>query len=316
MSQTVRCLLVGAGPAGVAAALWLRSYGLAGDDLLWIDAHGRIGGTLLRVHNAIDDHPGGRWEHGRALADSMRRQVEAMLGPGLPREGKLVSLQTGSGAVLAGLQGERDEELRCESVLLATGTRYRRLGVPGEEEGLVGGWVSQSSSRDGARVAGREVAVVGGGDAGFENALILADEQGCQVTMLLRSEEHRARTSFVKAARAHPRIDIAPIPSRICGIQPARGGCVLEIRGPDEERRHQEVACLFVRVGVEAALPGIEPVPRRGALGLEVDPSGATSLTGVWAAGDVREEPMRAVSEAAGSGARAARGVACALGLV
>ncbi len=293
--DTAPVLLVGAGAAGVSAALWLADYGVPFD---WIDASGRVGGMLNRVHNRIVNYPGGIFPSGQELCevlDEQRQRRDLRL-----RRATLEHFETVDDALCVGVDGRTRN---VERLLLATGTAYRQLEIPGELEGA-GRWVSQSAAAEASRFAGRRVAVVGGGDAAFENALRLADED-CSVTLLLRSP-HRARPQFALAVDAHCSIDVAPIPSVVTRIEQRDEGCRLHIdeRG---QKSTLDVACLFVRIGVDPVLPaGCETLQSDAHGFLVVDPQGRTSEPGLLAAGDVTSTSLRSVTTAVGQGARAA----------
>lgn len=300
-----KVIVVGAGPAGVAAALWLDDFDVPFD---WVDARGRAGGMLHRVHNDITDYPGRDFENGSALAEALREHVRRA---GLSvRDAEITRLTVSEGSIEALEHGEQPRNYRL--AILATGTRYRRLGVPGEAEGM-GQWVSQSATADAPKFAGRPVAVVGGGDAGFENALTLADHD-CGVTMLLRSPEFRARSSFVEAVREHPAVEIAPIPSVVERIEPTDEGCRLHLRR-DGRETSMEVAGLFVRIGVDPVVPdGCDELETDDEGYLVVDSAGFTSDDRVLAAGDVTSSPLPSVATAVGEGATTAHSCASRLG--
>lgn len=290
--------IVGAGPAGISAALWLKSFGLSFD---WVDPAERVGGLLRRVHNRIENYPGGPFPNGMALAANMQSHIrESGLSP---RPLAVESIDPFEGALALTLSD--GSVVKPELVMLATGTRYRKLGVPGEEEGL-GTFVSQSATADGEDVAGRPVAVVGGGDAGFENALILA-RLGCQVTLLVRNPIFRARPAHIRAVEEHPGISIAPIPSRVQRIDGTDKGCRLTV---DQDGRicTIDVAALFVRIGVEPLLPGGSLILDSDSRGfLKVDQSFRTSHPCLLAIGDIISSPLRSVATAVGHGAAAAQ---------
>lgn len=294
---TPLALVIGAGIAGISAALWLTEFGVP---FRWLSA-GPVGGILSRVHNRIDNYPGRSYPNGMSLVADLQAQLrQRNLSPEIGNIGELWCGQDQLGVSIYG-----QPEIHPERIILATGTRYRTLGVPGEREGL-GQWVSQSATGDGCRFAGRSVAVVGGGDAGFENALRLADE-GCDITLLLRSPEFRARTSFIDAVKKHRRITIAPIPSIIQKIEPIPRGCRLFIEQQGDTTT-LDVAALFVRIGVEPRHPaGLEEIERDNEGFLIVDRALRTSDPRIFAAGDLISSPLRALVTAAAQGALAAK---------
>lgn len=301
-------LVVGAGPAGVSCAMWLDDFGVPFE---WVDTDGRIGGMLTRVHNRISNYPGGDYEDGRALADALGRPLQDR---GLrPQSSTVTRLRPRADHVTAQL--DRVDTRRFELVVLATGTSYRTLDVPGETEGMESECVSQSASAHGAKFAGRDVAVVGGGDAGFENALVLA-QHGCRVTMLLRSTDFRARPAFVQAVREHPSIEISSIPSVIKRIEPTGDGCRLHVNRVDQTTT-LKVAALFVRIGVDPVVPpGCDELDTDDEGYLVVDTAGYTSDNRILAAGDITHTPLPSVAVAVGEGATVAHSCASELGFV
>lgn len=299
------CVIVGAGAAGISAAQWLRSLDVT---FRWFEAKEdagapRLGGMLWRVHNSIKNYPGATYSNGADLVASFQRGLDDCDGL-RPEVGEITGISRGSDAYWT-VEFASRPPLQTHTVILATGTRYRRLGVPGEDEGL-GRHVSQSASVDAKRFAGQSVAIVGGGDAAFENALILAPHAQ-SITMLLRSTAPRAREAFQERVKKHPHIQRFPYPAEVTRIEALDAGCRLHLDTPGPQKT-LEVAGLFVRIGVEAVLPQVELMTRRGFVC--VDAAQATNLDGIFAAGDITNRPLRSVASAVGDAAAAARGVA------
>ncbi len=299
------CVVIGAGPAGLSAARWLHTFEVA---FRWFATGGEVGGLLNRVNNTIVNYPGGCYATGAELGEALHDGLVACEASP-PEEGTLESaIRTEE---RWHLEFADRPALRADTVILATGTQYRRLGVPGEAEAL-GTCVSQSATADGEIFAGRTVAVVGGGDAGFENALLLS-EHGCRVWMLLRNTEFKARPAFVERVLQDDHIELFPIPTTVERIDPLDEGCLLHL-DVDGRRDLLEVACLFVRIGVDPLLPHIEPSPQTSEGFVIVDGHQRTTCDALFAAGDVTDCLLRSVPTAVGSGARAAKAVALALG--
>lgn len=301
------CVVIGAGAAGVSAAKWLHSFEV---DFRWFGTRGDIGGLLHRVNNTISNYPGGHYRSGEALIEALRQDVAEFSGPAL-EDGHVRTLRR---------QDERwriafadHAPMTADAVILATGTSYRTLDVPGEAEAM-GDCVSQSATADAERFAGRRCAVVGGGDAGFENALLLA-EAGCEVHMLLRSRHFKARPRFVERAAEHPNIIFSSFPTVVKEINPLEGdeGCrlYLDVAG---RHAHFTVACLFVRIGVDPVVPDIHPAVDSDHGFLIVDAHQRTSADGLFAAGDVTHCLLRSVATAVGTGATAAKAAAIQIG--
>lgn len=299
-------LIVGAGPAGVSAALWARTVELS---VLLLDGAPGPGGQLHAVHFHPYDVPGFEHGDGEALARVYARQLAAAnveLRAGAMASALEPSPGEGAAAAVLLRTGERLEAL---AVLVASGVRRRRLDVPGERE-LEGRGVSFSGTRDRERLAGGRVLVVGGGDAAHENALLLA-AAGCDVTLLVRGRP-RARAEFRARVAAEPRIRVRT------------GARVLEILGDDTVRgaRVEDSAGAMEYVADAIVVKvGVVPNSEWCAGVLALDPEGyvrvdsrlATSARGVWAAGDITRPVPPSIPVAVGQGAQAASMVRAAL---
>ncbi|RVU48762.1 hypothetical protein EA187_04845 [Lujinxingia sediminis] len=307
MSDEARALIVGGGVAAVSAALWLHDFGVPFD---WVDARGEVGGMLLRVNNRIGNFPGSEWTNGRELASALREQVSKH--ELRPREATLLRLLPDTEALSPALRADFEglPSRHYEAAALATGSRYRTLGVPGELEGM-GRHVSQSAMADAERFAGREVAVVGGGDAALENALRLASFD-CRVHLLMRCAP-RARESFLAEARQNPLVTLWPTPTRVTRISPVDEGCELTLQANDA-RETLRVAALFVRIGIAPVLPDVPGLELDARGFVHTDANRRTGLPGVFAIGDICHTPLRSVATASGDGALAARLIATDLG--
>ncbi len=336
-------LIVGAGVAGVSAAIWLRELGVPFD---WIEAFHRVGGTLHRVHNAIDNHAGAPFESGAALAASLElhtrrfglspsfgvRAVEVVAHhaddpvlvttDGHPRLDDRAQAQ---GAVEAedsrGLDDDREpgaregerRQTRYSAVIVATGAERRTLDVEGLKR-HEGRGVAISGRAERGRFAGRHVVVIGGGDAAFENALLLA-EVGCRVTLAHRNDAFRARPHFTAPALAHPSITVLTH-ATLVALHAEDDADFLTALTLDHMGVRQRVAAdgLLVRIGEAARGPRVRlfgyPPTRVGDGFFGVDAQNRTTHPRVLAAGDCACSDFRAVSVAAGQGATAARAAA------
>src|SRR6201989_896317 len=191
-------IIIGAGPAGLSAALWCDELGL---DTLVLERETEVGGQLLRVHNRVENYLGVEAANGLGLRDMFAAQAEA----------RDFDLWTQAEIEEADLRAKRvrlgsGEELQSIAIVIATGVRRRRLGVPGEAE-FEGRGVLSSGVLERERVAGEDVLVVGGGDAAAENALLLA-ETSATVTLVHRGAKPSARREFTERIQGDHRITV------------------------------------------------------------------------------------------------------------
>src|SRR5262249_43279226 len=153
-------LIIGAGPAGLSAARWCDELGL---DTLVLEQAAEVGGQLLSVHNPIENYLGLQAANGRELRDVFAEQTtngEFDLWTNVEIESSDLKAQR--------VRMRSGEELQSIALILATGLRRRRLGIPGETE-FAGRGIIESGARDREQFAGKDVCVIGGGDAAAEN---------------------------------------------------------------------------------------------------------------------------------------------------
>ena len=289
-------IVLGSGAAGLTAGLFAARNGRS--TLVLTD--GVIGGQLLSVGN-IEDFPGfPEGVPGYELGPRIQEQA-ADAGAEF-RTSAAQSLEpAGDGWLVATSEGE----LRGSAVVVATGSQFRRLGVPGEER-LRGKGVSNCATCDAALMRGKTVAVVGGGDSALLEALELAQHVG-KVVIFHRGGAFGAQRTYQQRVLAHPAIEVrfSTVIEEIVGessveavkVRETQTGAVAQV----------ELAAVFVYVGMEpqtAFLRGRLPLDESGRI--VTDGSLRTELAGLFAAGDVRNgsEPQAAV--AAGEGAQAA----------
>jgi thioredoxin reductase (NADPH) len=297
-------IIIGAGPAGLSAALWCDELGL---DTLLLEQAEEVGGQLLRVYNPVGNHLGAEASDGRELRDRFAAQVEDK-GFDLWTQVEIDAVDLRSRQVSL-RSGER---LRSLALILATGVRRRRLGVPGEEE-FAGRGVLESGKRDRDAVAGEDVLVVGGGDAAAENALLLA-EVCPTVTLVHRGRRLSARPEFAERIAGDHRINVFT-ESTLRSIEGREHVEAVEImREGAFKPFRMAVRGVLVRVGVE---PNGELFREQ----LHADPRGyvvvngeqETSVEMVFAVGDLSNPLAPTVSGAVGAGATAAKVIASRL---
>jgi len=291
-------LIIGAGPAGLSAARWCDELGL---DTLVLEQNEEVGGQLLSVHNPIDNYPGVHVENGRELRDRFLEQTkDCDFDLWTNVEIDSVNLKTKRVVLRSG------EELQSIALIIATGTRRRKLGIPGEEE-FTGRGIIESATRDREQLAGKDVCVIGGGDAAAENALLLG-EVCPTVTLVHRGRQLRARREFSEQLHTHHCITVFNESNvrRIIGKEHIEA---VEIERSQAIKPFQmAVQGVLVRIGVE---PNTELFQGQ----VEMNEGGyvvitgeqETSVTNVFAIGDVANPLSPTISSAVGAGATAAK---------
>jgi thioredoxin reductase (NADPH) len=298
-------IIIGAGAAGMSAALWCEELGL---DVLLLEAGAEVGGQLLNVYNPINNYLGVRAANGSELRDLFAAQIEDCEFD-LWTETAIESVDLKSKRV----QLRSGEALQAISIMIATGVRRRRLGIPGEAE-LAGHGVLESATRDRELLAGRDVCVVGGGDAAAENALLLA-EVCPTVTLVHRGKRLSARAEFVERLRSEHCVTIFTESEarRIIGTEAVEAIEILR-RGAIKPFQ-MAVGGVLVRIGVEPNAELFRGQLRQDERGyISVTSEQETSVENVFAIGDVSNPLSPTVSSATGAGATAAKVLAARLG--
>ena len=291
-------IIIGGGAAGLSAALWCDELGLS---CLLLEAEAEFGGQLLRVYSRIENHLGSEANNGRHLRDCFVRQVEnrgftRRLQTKVSRidaENKKITLPDG-------------EEFSAKNLIIATGVRRRKLNVEGEDF-FRGRGIIESGKKDAAAVVGKNVLIVGGGDAALENALILA-ETAKKVYLAHRRKDFRGRAEFLEKVLRHPKIKIF-IESAVRRIAGKELIETVEIQNlKNGETQSMPVEAVLIRIGVA---PNTEILSGKVNLDsdgyIKIDSNCETSVKGVFAVGDVANPLAPTVSSAVGTGATAAK---------
>lgn len=299
-------LIIGAGPAGLSAALWCDELGL---DTLVLEQAEQVGGQLLSIYGPVNNYPGVHANNGREFLERFSESInEGEFDLWTNVEIESVDLKAKRVALRSG------EELQSISIIIATGVSRRNLGIPGEKDFVANG-VIESASRDRKEFAGKDVCVIGGGDAAVENALLLADF--CPtVTLVHRGKNLRARPTFRQELQAQHCITVFPesVVTRILGGDKVEA---VEILRKDALKPFQmAVQGVVIRIGVE---PTMELFREQ----LELDDDGyplvtnqqETSVANVFAIGDVSNPIAPTISGASGAGATAAKVIATRLNM-
>jgi thioredoxin reductase (NADPH) len=295
MERTGRfdCVIVGGGPAGIACALECMDVRL---QVLVIEAGDKLGGQLAITPNSIKNFPAGLFRSGEDLRQRMSEMMESSRCPilmGAP----VTAFDPDDLAVEAG--GARHAG---RTIVLATGRRRRKLGVPGEDR--FAPFVTDEILPDPERFRGRSVAIVGGGDSATLDALELASIAP-EVHLIHRSAALRARPDVQMRIQREPRVRVH-LNSEVVEIRGAHEPAAIVLRSVDSgEESVVPVGGVVIKVGY---LPNSEPF--RGKLAMNeqgeilVGPDLATSVSGIVAIGDIVAGSYWRLATAVGSGVR------------
>jgi alkyl hydroperoxide reductase subunit F len=289
-------VVVGGGPAGASAAIYSARKGLR--TALVAD---RVGGQLketLGIENMI----GHTYTEGKRLAADLEAHVRAY-SVELLEHRRVLSVSRGDAHELVLEGGER---LRAQSVIVATGAKWRELAVPGERE-YIGRGVAFCPHCDGPFYKGKRVAVIGGGNSGVEAAIDLSGIVA-HVTLLQWSDELEADRVLVDKLRTRSNVSVVTNARTraILGDGAKVTALEYEDRASNEAKR-LALDGVFVQIGLVPNSAFLDGVVERNARGeVVVDAKGRTSTPGIYAAGDVTTVPFKQIVIAMGEGAKVA----------
>jgi len=299
MSVPRDVVIVGAGPAGLAAAIYTGRARLSTVVL----EKGLPGGQIL-LTDWVENYPG--FPAGVTpveLMQDFRKQAETF-GARIETDEALEISKAGGVLLIKGTL----KSYEARAVILATGSAYRRLGVPGEER-LTGRGVSYCATCDGAFFAGRDIAVVGGGDNALKEAVFLT-KFARALTLIHRRDRFRGEKIYQERVAANGKIRVL-FDTVVCGVEGADKVESLTVRDlRDGSTSSLSVSGLFVSVGTR---PQTDLV--KGFLELnewdqvKVGPDMRSSVPGVFAAGDVSDACPKQIATAVGTGVHAALSV-------
>ena len=288
-------VVIGAGPAGLTAAIYGRRAGL---DVLLLERG--VAGGQINTTEEIENWPGVQHATGPELSEMFRSHAEKFKTEFRDADVSAVEVRDDVKVVVT-----NKGEIEAEAVILATGAYFRRLGCEGEAE-HIGQGVSYCAVCDGAFFEDEEIAVVGGGNTAVEEGEYLT-AFASKVYIIHRRDEFRADRAAVERALSNPKI--VPVWNTV--VEKIEGDGMVEnlvLKNiKTDETSNLPVAGVFMFVG---QLPHDEPV--RGLVEatkggwIKTDVSMETSVEGLFAAGDVRDKDLRQVVTAASDGAIAA----------
>ena len=287
--------IIGGGPAGLSAGL----YGARANLKTVVIERGLPGGQMQNTLE-IENYPGVGRVEGPELSDQMHQQalavgVEWKMGEvsAVELEGQPKTIKVGS------------EVIKARSVIIASGAQPRYLEVPGEKE-LAGRGVSYCATCDGAFYTDLDVVVVGGGDSAVEEGIFLTNYVN-SVTIIHRRDELRAQAILQERAFKNDQIKFIwdSVVEKIEGEQKVSGVLIRNIK--DDSTKVVPCSGVFIYIGFYPNSEYLKGSPILDGEGYVIaGPDMATTIPGVFAAGDVRTTPLRQIVSAAGDGAIAA----------
>lgn len=317
-------VIIGSGPAGLSASIYAKRAGL---NALTLEQNPMSGGQVLNTYE-VDNYPGLPGINGFDLGMKFREHADKLgcefmeaavqeIRQALAAEQRMEAEKSEMKAASFSDDIERDlgfavvtdqGEIKARTVLAATGATHAKLGIPGEEE-LTGMGVSYCATCDGAFFRGKVTAVVGGGDVAVEDAIFLA--RACEKVYLIhRRDELRAAAVLQKEVMSLPNVEILwdTVAKKIEGTDKVQALVLENVK--TGESRLLTVDGVFVAVGIIPSgdiLKGLVDQDERGYVLAGEDCM--TSMSGVFAAGDIRKKKLRQVVTAVADGANAVTSV-------
>ncbi|MCD6416118.1 MAG: thioredoxin-disulfide reductase [Planctomycetes bacterium] len=289
-------IVIGAGPAGLAAALY------AGRALMKtvVLEEMMVGGQIAEAHE-VDNYPGfpegvGGAELGQRMADHIEKFGVELAYSGvrdIRLQGPLKRVITDDGEYVAPV------------VIVASGAAHRKLGVPGEER-LAGRGVSYCGVCDGPFFRDKKLVVIGGGDAAMTESLFLA-RFASEILLIHRRQGFRARAANLEAARKSEKINfrLDTIVTEILGEEQVEGVTAKNVKTGEEARIDCDGVFIFIGQTPNTAFLATV-LPEYAGKVVPVDFNMETDVKGIYAVGDVRKGSYRQVGTAVGDGITAA----------
>ena len=296
MSHIYDLIIIGSGPAGLAAAVYAQRAKL---DTLVVEKAMVSGGQVLTTYE-VDNYPGLPGIGGYDLGIKFREHADR-LGARFV-EDEVLNIQDGGNGAIKGVvcQGNTYE---ARSLILATGAVHRKLGVPGEEE-LAGAGVSYCATCDGAFFRNKVTAVIGGGDVAVEDAIFLA-RMCSKVYLIHRRNELRAAKSLQENLLSLDNVEVIwdTVADSINGDGMVKSLSLTNVK--NGQKRELDVQGVFIAVGITPESRAFEGLVDMDHGYIRAGEDTVTSAPGIFAAGDVRTKPLRQIITAAADGANA-----------
>ena len=288
-------IIIGAGPAGLTAAL----YALRADKTVLVLEKGTFGGQIT-YSPQIENYPGFAQMSGNEFAEKL---IDQVLNQGAEIEMETVTEIRDNGATKTVITEEGEHE--AKAVIIATGVKHRQMGLPKENQ-LVGEGISYCAVCDGAFFKGQTVAVLGGGNSALQEAVLLSE--GCKKVYVIQNLDYfTGEARLIEKLRSKDNVELitGTVISELMGDTSLEGLKLL--KEADKSESELKVEGLFVAIGL---------IPNNGAFAdiagldewgyIDSDESCLTKTAGVFVAGDCRKKQIRQITTAAADGSVAA----------
>ena len=294
MEHCYDLIIIGSGPAGLAAAIYAQRARL---DTLIIEKAMVSGGQVLTTYE-VDNYPGLPGLGGFDLGLKLREHADRL--GAVFAEGQVVSVMD-KGEIKEIITEK--ESYRSKTLIIATGAVHRKLGIPGEEE-FAGKGVSYCATCDGAFFRNKTVAVIGGGDVAAEDAIFLA-RMCSKVYLIHRRDELRAAKSLQETLFSLENVEILwdTVAEQINGNETVSSLKISNVR--TQETGELELQGVFIAVGITPESQIFDGLVEMEHGYIRANEDGITSAPGIFAAGDVRTKALRQIITAASDGANA-----------
>ncbi|KRL02915.1 thioredoxin-disulfide reductase [Liquorilactobacillus capillatus] len=300
MTKEYDVIIIGAGPGGMTAALYASRANLA---VLMLD-RGIYGGQMNNTAE-VENYPGFKSILGPDLAKEMYESSTQFNAEYAYGNVEKITITTDNMKVIK----TDSDEYKTKAVIIATGSQYKKLGVPGEDE-YSGRGVSYCAVCDGAFFRDREVVVIGGGDSAIEEGSYLT-QLVKKVDVIHRRDELRAQKILQNRAFANPKINFVwdTIVTEIKGDEQKVTGVITHNKKTGENKE-LPISGVFIYVGVEPMTESFRELGITDDEGwITTNEKMETTVPGIFAIGDVRKKELRQITTAVGDGGIAGQGV-------
>ena len=284
-------IIIGAGPAGMTAAIYLAR---ANKKVLIIEKE-TIGGQISSSP-LVENYPGYEGISGSVLANNMYNQVDKL--------GVDIELDEVTDIIPGELHTVKtlDNEFKTRTVIIATGVKYRLLGLENEIE-LIGNGIHFCVSCDGAFYKGKHVAVVGGGNTGIINALALADM--CEKVYLIQDKDKLTGEKILQDKLKH-KVNVEVITNSV--VSKIIGDDKLEKIIIKNGKKENEIVVdgMFISIGLMPQSDFLKGIIDLDKFNYAVSFDTKTKIDGIFVAGDIRTKPFRQITTAVNDGTTSA----------